>query len=44
MLTDWAGICQRMDIPELKTMGKTVEEHLDGKRPFSASPAAGNAD
>ncbi len=30
MLTDWAGICQRMDIPELKTMGKTVEEHLDG--------------
>ena len=30
MLTDWAGICQRMNIPELKTMGRTVAQHLDG--------------
>jgi len=30
LLTAWAGICQHMDIPELNTMGSTVERHLDG--------------
>ncbi len=30
MLTDWAGICKRMNARELRTMGKTVTKHLEG--------------
>ncbi len=30
LLATWAAYCRHVDIPELNTMGRTVERHLDG--------------
>ena len=30
LLSTWAAYCRHVDIPELNTMGRTVERHLDG--------------